>query len=91
MAISIAMGRLWGMADGPTLCRWVMSRLLAPEMGTGLYSKVPSKSAEHLSGICAETRVTAVRAERATAYFMLIGCGCGCVRNVEEGEDIKKL
>lgn len=44
-------------------------------MGTGLNSKLPSKSPEHPSGDCAETRVAAARAERATAYFMLIVWG----------------
>lgn len=50
-------------------------------MGTGLNSKLPSKSPEHPSGDCAETRVAAARAERATAYFMLIVWGglLGCL------------
>ena len=58
-----------------TLCKGAMPRLEAPEMGTGLNSKLPSKSPEHPSGDCAETRVAAARAERATAYFMLIVWG----------------
>ncbi len=44
-------------------------------MGTGLNSKVPSKSSEQPSGVCAETMEAAARAERASAYFMLIVWG----------------
>ena len=59
-----------------------VSELLVPSTGIGLYSKVPWKSPVHPSGICAETRVAAARAEKAIADFILIvlgGVWCGNV------------
>ena len=44
----------------------------ALSIGIGLYSKVPEKSVEQPSGVCADTMVAAAKAERATAYFMVI-------------------
>lgn len=68
------------MRGGLTLCKGAASRLRAPAMGTGFSSKLPEKSWEHVS---AETRVTAARAERAAAYFMLTvwGRSWECGRN----------